>query len=253
VTVTLTTSVRSRAYLWLCLSATAVTFTGFAVTYFGPIFAGKYPKVAPIVHVHGWTFFLWYLLLPFQAGLIAARRVATHRTLGLASVALAAAMVGTGLVVITRQVDLARAPDGSPFFRFLGPSIFVTLALFAVFYSLAFRYRRTRELHKRFMLLASTGGLGAAAFRVLGAVIGFGPAAGIAGILAPNLIVVAAMANERIRGERVHRVYRWGLPVSFLAEGAMILLTPSPPGQLVTAGLAWAGRLLEPIYLLGTR
>lgn len=235
-------------YVWLCIVASAVTFLGFTFTYFGPLASGAYPEVSPAVHVHGWTFFLWYLLLPVQAGLIAGRRVALHRALGTASLALAVAMVGTGLVVIGAQMELARHPGGSPFWRFLGPSIFVTLVLFAVFYSLGFRFRKKRELHKRFILLASTGALGAAASRVVGRVIGFGSAAGVVGILAPNLIVVAAILIEVRRGEGVHRVYRWGLPISVVAEVATILLTPTAPGQMLAATLAALGRLLVPLY-----
>jgi hypothetical protein len=244
---------RNRAYLWLCLSASVVTFTGFSVTYFGPIAAGRYQHVAPIVHVHGWTFFLWYLLLPFQAGLIATRRVAVHRTFGFASLVLASAMTLTGIVVVSHQMALARLPNGSPFWRFLGLSVFATLLLFAVFYALAYRYRRQRELHKRFILLASTGALGAAAFRVLGAVIGFSPTAGVAGVLAPNLIAATAMLVEAARGEGVHRAYRWGLPASLLIEGSAMLLTPTPPGQALAGALGWLGQLLEPIYMLGAR
>ena len=71
------TTVRGGAhYLWLCLSASFVAFLGFSFTYFGPVFAGNYPDVSPTVHLHGWTFFLWYLLLPLQAGLVASRLLA---------------------------------------------------------------------------------------------------------------------------------------------------------------------------------
>lgn len=239
---------RPRHYLWLCLSTTVVTFVGFSFTYFRPMAAGAYPEVSFTVHLHGWSFFLWYLLFPLQAGLIPARKVALHRTLGLASLALAAVMVATGLVVIGVQMSLAAQPDGPPFWRFLGPGVFSTLVLFAVFYTLGLRFRRRRELHKRFMLLASTGALGAAGFRVLAQVIGFGPVAGVGGILLPNLIVIAAILVEVRRGEGVHRVYRWGLPLSILVEGGVILLTPTWAGQLLSTALAWMGAVLEVLY-----
>lgn len=242
------TKQRGNHYLYLSLATTAVVGLGFWVTYFGPMMAGEYGDVSPTVHVHGWTFFLWYLLLPLQAGLIAMRKVATHRRLGLGSVVLAMAMTATGMVVIGVQMELARQPDGSPFWTFLGPAVFMTLVLFAVFYALALQYRKQREYHKRFMLLASTGGLGAAAFRLIGRIIGFGPVAGVSGILAPNLIIVAAMLIELRRGEGVHPVYRWGLPLSFGAELAVILLTPTAVGQPLASALAWVGRVLAPLY-----
>lgn len=40
--------------------------------------AGTYPPVSPAIHVHGWSFFLWYLLLPTQAALILVNRHRVH-------------------------------------------------------------------------------------------------------------------------------------------------------------------------------
>lgn len=242
------TSTRSAAYFWLCLSTSIVAFTGFTITYFGPMIRGQYAPVSPTVHLHGWTFFLWYGLLPLQAALIGARRVSVHRVLGKASVVLALAMIGTGLVVVGAQMEMARQPDGSPFWQFLGPSIFVTLVLFAAFYGLALRFRRQREFHKRLILLASTGALGAAGFRIAGVLVGFGPLAGILGILAPNVIVLAAILVDLKRGDGLHPVFRYGLPVSIALEGGMLLFTPTALSQTVASALAWIGRLSAGLY-----
>lgn len=157
-------------------------------------------------------------------------------------------MTMTGLVVIGVQMDLARGPDGNPFWQFLGNGVFMTLMLFVLFYSLALRFRRQRDYHKRLILLASTGSLGAAGFRVLAQVIGFGPAAGIGGIFLPNLIVLAAIFIEWRRGEGIHPVYRWGLPLSLVAEALAIFGTPTAPGQALSAALAWLGTVLAPLY-----
>lgn len=239
---------RGVPYLWLTLTTSAVAYLGFSFTYFGPTLAGEYPEVSPMVHVHGWAFFLWYLLVPVQAGLAHSGRQGLHRTLGYGSLALASLMAFTGLVVVGVQMDLARGPQGSPFWTLLGPGIFVTLALFVLFYGLALHFRRRPALHKRLILLASTGALGAAAFRILGQVIGFGPAAGVGGILLPNLIIVGAILVELRRGEGVHPVYRWGLTVSVLAEVGMILLTPTPVGEGVSVALARVGVWLGALY-----
>lgn len=236
------------SYFWLCLVTSAVAFTGFSFTYFGPMLEGTYPEVSPAVHVHGWTFFLWYLLLPLQAGLIRARHIALHRTLGAASLVLAALMVFTGLVVMGAQMELARQPDGPPFFRALGPVIFMTLALFAGFYGLAFRARRDRTQHKRLVLLASAAALGAAGFRVIGQWMGFGFPAGVVGILAPNLIVIAAILVDVRRGEGFHPVYRTGLVATLVAEVGTIALTPTPIGHAVAEALAATGRALAVFY-----
>ena len=113
--------VRSQSsYFWLCLALSATVFYGFSITYFQPMLAGAYPESSTTVHVHGWTFFLFYLLLPLQACLIRARRVAWHRALGTLSLGLAAAMIGTGMVVIGTQMNLSLQPDGSPFWQGMG-------------------------------------------------------------------------------------------------------------------------------------
>jgi hypothetical protein len=224
------------------------TFCGFSSTYFGPILGGQYPAVSPTVHLHGWVFFAWYLLLPLQAGVIAVRRVALLRLLGAASVALAVVMVVTGFVVIGTRVSLSLAPDGDPFWYSMGPGIFATLVLFAAFYVAAFRTRRCAASHRRFVVLASAGGLGAAAFRVFGALFGFAPWVPIAGILAPNVFLVAAMVHDVRREGRVHPIYRYGLLVSMAIEGVLIAAGLTSAGDPVRAALAWVGRIAAPLY-----
>ena len=85
-------SSRDPFFFWLTVATSFSAFLGFFFTYFSPIIAGEYPDVSPPVHIHGWSFFAWYLLLPLQAGLIRSRRISVHRALGVASVALVAVM-----------------------------------------------------------------------------------------------------------------------------------------------------------------
>lgn len=241
---------RQSSYLWLSLAVSATAYYGFSLTYFGPMLAGEYPDASPTVHLHGWTFFLWYLLFPLQSGLIKFKRVAWHRLLGTGSVALAVAMVGTGLVVIGTQMEAARQPDGPAFWQATGPAVFSTLVLFTLFYVLGIRARRDRDRHRRYMLLASTGGLGAAGFRIASQYMGSASLTSVVavGILAPNLFVLAAMAVDWKRGRGIHRVYRYGLPFSLALETAAFLITPTPVGQALAEALAWVGRLAAPLY-----
>lgn len=239
---------RQSSYLWLCLAISATAYYGFSFTYFGPMLAGEYPESSPTVHLHGWTFFLWYLVFPLQSGLIKFRRVAWHRLLGTGSIALAVAMIATGLVVLGTQMEAARQPDGSAFWQAMGVPVLSTLVLFTLFYILGLRARRDRDRHRRFMLLASTGGLGAAGFRIAAPFMGFTSAAGVAGIVAPNLLVLIAMAVDWKRGRGIHRVYRYGLPISVGLEAAAFLVTPTDVGRALAEGLAWIGRMAAPLY-----
>ena len=239
---------RQSSYLWLSLAVAATAYYGFSLTYFGPMLAGEYPDSSPTVHLHGWTFFLWYLVFPLQSGLIKFKRVAWHRLLGTGSVALAVAMVGTGLVVIGTQMEAARQPDGPAFWLETGPAVFSTLVVFTLFYVLGIRARRDRYRHRRFMLLASTGALGAAAFRIVSQFMGFGAATVLVGILATNLFVVVAIVMDWRRGRGIHRVYRYGLPFSVGLEAGTFLLTPTAAGRAVAEALAWIGRMTAPLY-----
>ncbi len=239
---------RQSSYLWLCLAVSATAYLGFSFTYFGPMLAGEYPEASATVHLHGWTFFLWYLLLPLQAGLIRIRKVKIHRALGTLSLGLATAMVGTAMVVIGTQMNASLQPDGSPFWQGMGPAVFATLVLFVIFYTQGILARRDRDRHRRFMLLASAGGMGAAGFRIMGQILGFGISAGVAGILVPNLFIVAAMVMDWRRGHPVHPVYRVGLPLSVGLEVTAFLITPTPVGHALAEALAWFGRLAAPWY-----
>lgn len=239
---------RSSAYLWLSLAISATAFYGFSLTYFGRVLTGQYPEVSPTVHVHGWSFFLWYILLPVQAGLVRARRVPIHRAMGLASAGLVVVMVATGLVVLGVQVDLAQQPDGSEFWLFLGLGILSNLVLFAGFYVWALLRRKRPQEHKRLIILASVGGLGAATFRIVGPPFAFSSASQVVGILLPNLILGAAILLEVRSGRGVHRIYKVGFPVSVLVTGLSLLVTPTPLGSVLFDGLAWLGRVLGPLY-----
>jgi hypothetical protein len=235
---------RRFPYTWLSLAISSTAFVGFSFTYFGPLFRGVYPKVAPAVHVHGWTFFLWFILLPLQASLVRTKRVAVHRWIGLGSIVLASAMVFTGVLVLGTQLDAALKPDGSPFWRFLGLAILTSLLLFAGFYSGAVLNRRRREAHKRLIILASTGALGAATFRITTTAFGFTPTWQVVGVFLPNVFIVVAMMIDFSRDRAIHRIYPLGLVISVAATSTALLLRSTTVGLAVMEGLAWIGRLL---------
>jgi len=239
---------RTTFFFWTALAISATAFLGFSSTYFGPLLRGEYPDVSPTVHLHGWAFFAWYLLLPLQAGLVRVRQLGVHRALGLSSVALAAIMVVTGLIVVGARVEAAQGSDGSAFWKLMGPGVFSTLVVFTAFYIAAIRYRRRPAEHKRLMLLASSGALGAAAFRVLAMIFGFSPGVAVAGILAPNVFILASMGRDYLQEGRVHRVFRIGLPLTLGTEIGLLFLSGTAGGEALRQGLALMGRVLGPLY-----
>ncbi|MFN0011814.1 MAG: hypothetical protein ACKVS8_09250 [Phycisphaerales bacterium] len=185
---------RDRFFLWTSFAIGVTVLGGFWFTYFGPILSGNRAPDAAAVHLHGWTFFAWYALLMVQAGLAQSRRLSLHRTLGGMSVALASLMAGTGLLVV--GVRMADASDtGDPFWSASGPAIFATLVLFVIFYVAALRMRRRPDWHKRLIIIASVGGMGAATFRLC--MVLFGPDSAMwLGLLGSNLFLAAGMVRD---------------------------------------------------------
>ena len=239
---------RDAFYVWLALAMSTTAFAGFWFTYFGPLFRGAYPEVSPLVHVHGWTFFAWYLLLPAQAGLIRSERVAVHRTIGLASITLGVLMIAVGLIVSVVRVDMATRPNGDPFWQLMGVPIFAIWILFAVFYAAAMYLRHRPANHKRFIVLASAVALSAATFRILVSIFGFAPWVAIAGCLAPIAFILVAMVHEYRRVHSVSPVYLLGTSaVSALIVGAFLLVMTRRE-EFIAQSIGRVGQILRPLY-----
>ena len=245
---------RSRFYLGLAVAFTIVTFWGFSETYFAPLFGkpsafgGNISDLPVIVHLHGWTFFLWYLLLPGQASLIAASNVRLHRCVGTLSVALVVVMTITGFIIIPVNVYNSSQPGAVPIWRFFGPAILATLCLFIAFYALALRNRRKPDHHKRYILIASAVGLAAATFRILNTMIGPALANFPAGILVTNLFIVVGMLRDRLVDGRVHRVYWIGVTTCIAVEVLFLIFPHTPLGGLVLDTVAGIGAKLLFFY-----
>lgn len=204
---------------------------GFARTYYGPLVVGgpsatlSGGPVTVVVHTHAALFTLWVLLFIVQTALVAGRRVALHRRLGVAGAILAAAMVAAGLLTAIASAARGGAPAGVDPLEFLIVPLF-DLVLFSGFMATALVLRRNKEAHKRLMLLAYVSIIAAATARLPG-VLPLGPPVFFAMAL---LFVVAGAAYDFVSRRRVHRVYWWG--------GAIILL--SVPLRLAISGTtAW--------------
>jgi hypothetical protein len=240
------TNSRDNFFLWTAVAIAATVYTGFWFTYFGPMFAGSRARDAAVVHLHGWTFFAWYALLVLQSALVHSRRVSLHRTLGGLSVALASLMVGTGVLVVgVRMADALKT--GDPFWSASGPAVFATLVLFAAFYVAALRMRRRSDWHKRLMIVASVGGMGAATFRL--SMVLFGPSSAMwLGLLVSNLFIVAGVVRDGLYDKRVHPAWWTGLSTCVVLEAGVLLLTPGPLGQALAHALATIGGVFGFLY-----
>jgi uncharacterized membrane protein YozB (DUF420 family) len=244
----------ARFYLTSAIALLLITLWGFSATYFAPLFGhtsafgGRVADLPLIVHVHGWSFFLWYVLLVTQATLIRRSRVRAHRRLGISSVVLAAVMVLSGIITIAFNIHLTMENQGPPMWRTGGLAIFATLVLFVLFYGLGIKNRARAEVHKRLMLMAAVPALGAAVGRILLVAFAPLPMNVAAGILLTNLLIVAAMAYDKIVHGRVHPVYCAGLAVCLLTEMIALALPHTTPGESVLGVFSSVGSYLGVFY-----
>jgi hypothetical protein len=215
----------------MALALGLTVFAGFAPTYYLRFLAGG-PRATlsggpftTLVHVHGALFTTWVLLFIVQTTLIASRRVAVHRRLGVAGAVLAAAMVVAGTSTAIATAARGSAPAGIDPLAFLVIPLF-DMALFATFVSAALLRRRDKEAHKRLMLLAYISIVVAAVARLPG-VLPLGP---LVFFGLGFLFVVAAAIYDFVSRGKVHKVYLWG--------GALIAVSV-PVRLAISSTRAW--------------
>jgi hypothetical protein len=171
---------RSRFFIALALLMLAIVFAGFAPTFFLRAWFDTKDRVTggplpPHVMLHGVLLSAWFGLFAVQAWLVAAHRTRLHMRLGIAAVALGAAVVASGFVTIARVIpralqgfgasSLEALPLDSPLRDGLGLVVLgdtISLLMFVGFVALAVWYRATPAVHKRLVLYASVSIIGPA-------------------------------------------------------------------------------------------
>lgn len=220
-------------YSSIAIVLALTAFVGFGPTYYFDLL-GSSPletltggPVTPLVHLHAALFTGWVLLFIAQTALVARRKVAIHRRLGIAGAVLAASMVTIGIVTALNGAARGAAPAGVDPMSFLLIPL-SDMVLFGCFVAAAVLLRANREAHKRLMLLAYVCVIVAAVARLPG-VLPLGPLAffGLA-----FLFVLAGAVFDRVTRQRVHPAYVWG--------GSFLVL--SVPVRLTIAGTeTWMG------------
>jgi hypothetical protein len=167
---------------------------------------------APLVLVHAAVFTSWIVLFAVQTSLVASGRGRLHRRLGVAGAVLAAVMLVLGIAVAVRAARTGFAPiPGVDPLRFLVIPI-GDIVVFASFVGAGVYWRRSPDVHKRLMWLATVNLLFAAITRLPGV-----PRHPVA--IAGSFLGVLAFAPiyERIASGRFHRVSAWGSVATFLS------------------------------------
>lgn len=209
---------------------------GFGGTYY---FAGDSARtlsggpITPMVRAHALLFTAWVLLFVVQTALIAGRRVAVHRRMGIAGVVLAGAMAVVGVNTAAAAAARGSAPSGADPLAFLVVPIF-DIVLFAGFVAAAVAMRRNREAHKRLMLLAYISIITAAIARLPG-VLPLGPPVFFGLTL---LFIVAGIVYDRWSRGRIHPVYVWGGGLLAVSVPLRLAISTTPAWRSFAGWLA---------------
>lgn len=208
-------------YSGMAILSAITVFAGFAPTYFLRSFSTQ-PSLKPLVHLHGAIFTAWVVLFVVQASLVATRRVALHRRLGVLGGVIAVLMVVVGTLTAVTAARSGNAPPGLP------PLVFLVVPLgdllvFATLVTSAILYRRKSEIHRRLMLLTMLALLTPAVARLP-----FIPGNPLAFFGATDAFILVFLIYDWVTRGRVNRA---------LATGAAFVIV-SQPLRLVLGGTA---------------
>lgn len=209
-----------------------VILVGFSRTYYLKLTFGT-PALTSLLHVHGLVMSLWVAAFASQVWLVATRRLRWHRTLGYASIGLAAAIVLTGV-----PTAIHAGAHGSPSFPpGIPPRGFMIvplgdLVMFVLFFGGAIYWRKRPDRHRPLMLLTALNFMPPGLARLpLPALQALGPAF-FFGV--PTAVAVACLVAGARSDGRVNRVLAVGsalLVASYVARLALM----TTPGWLAVA------------------
>jgi hypothetical protein len=203
-----------------------IVFAGFGPTYYFRFFGGG-PQAtvsgkpfSVLVHLHGALFTSWVLLFVVQTALVASRRVAVHRRLGVVGAVLAGGMIVVGTLTAIEAAGRGATAVGIDPLAFMAIPMF-DMVLFATFIVAALVSRRNKDSHKRLMLLAYAVLITAAIARI-GGISAQGP---LVFFGLSFLVVVCAVLYDYFTRGRVHPAYIWGGALIFIMVPARLAIS----------------------------
>lgn len=229
--VTLVHRRRNRTFnIAMSLLAIVIVFVGFSRTYYlNGYFTHR--NLTWFLHLHGFLFSAWFVLLLVQIVLVAVGRTDLHRRVGVAGATLASIMVVVGVTAgihAAKYGSLSTPPD-VPRLVFLVVPIF-DMIVFGSLTTAGLLYRRRPEYHKRLMMLATLGILTAAIARIQLPLIQTHGLPAIFGMA--DILVLMFIGYDTISHKRLHPANLWGglvvllsLPVRFAVGGTAAWLT----------------------------
>jgi hypothetical protein len=215
-----------QRYFFVAMAALVIltVFAGFAPSFY--LRSAFHPdhELSILLHIHGLIFSTWIILFLVQALLIARGSRRLHQRLGWLAAGVAVAML---MLVAGATVEQMRR--GSPLeevatalsLNSIGAVMFGVPFVFAVY------FRKRPDWHKRLMLCATLGLLGAPILRLILLTTNLEfPTAVIFGAVAGDLFFLPCFAYDVITRGKIHRVYAYVLAL-FIASQIIMMKLPS--------------------------
>ncbi len=216
------------------LAITAIIWVGIVQGFRSDLvrhFATPHVAYPPVVYLHAVVFGGWLVVLTTQIWLIRRRKLNVHRRLGMAAVALAAAMIvlGPETAIVMQRAQLGTMESDPPFLA----AQLLSILSFAGLAGSAFAMRKKPSAHKRLMLLATLVISDAGFARWLGmyvhAVLGSSFIGTLGSVYLGSDVLVAALgAYDLLTRRRLHPAYVIGVTWLMVIQLTAVLLMRDP-------------------------
>jgi len=204
-------------YFSMSLLLAAIVVTGFSRTVNENLLHAAIPRPI-ILWIHGAAFATWIVFFICQSTLVRTRKVSWHRSLGWFGAGLATVMVPLGITtsIIMTRFDKAQLHQ-TGIDSFLSVPFYDMLA-FGVCIALAIYWRTKPELHRRLIFIATCGLMDAPLGRfnyVFDHDLYF---------LCLDLVILLGVARDLVVDGRVHKVYRYALPLLIVGQSLSVYM-----------------------------
>jgi len=210
-------------YFSMSLLFAALVVWGFSRTVNNNLFHANPPRPF-LLWIHGTAFSSWVVFFIAQSALVRVHKVNWHRFLGWFGAGLATVMVplGVAIAIIMTRFDTLQLhqKDAAPFVAIP----FYDMIAFGTCIALAIYWRKRPDFHRRLVFIATCGLMDAAVGRFAFVFDNslFFPCL--------DLLILLGVVRDLVIDRRVHKVYRYALPVLIVGQSlAVYMWRINPP------------------------
>ena len=235
-----TTQKPRRFYQTMAWVFVAVAFGGFIPTYWLKLMDGSFAG-KPILHIHGFLLFAWVLFYAVQVNFVANRKMADHRSWGIAGVSLFTALAISIVLAAINTIKLGELTGFATQAASFSIVTFSGIAIITAFITFAIMNVHRPDWHSRLMSLSFIPLLEAPMARPFAVLMTPPGAVGPPPVfvtLPPSfvidLLLIAFLIYDRRVLGRFHPVTLWG-GIAIIAVQVLCVPISTSPAWIATA------------------